>query len=166
MHRVIRAATFAFGLALTALAAQAAGAVQVTFVQPEEFSDIRDAHRDSSGNLRELKRYLEEQAAERLRDGQTLTIEVLDVDLAGEVRFVRHVNDYVRVLKGSTDWPRIKLRYTLTTADQPARRVEQTLSDKAYLMRLGRHTDGEMLRYEKRMLDEWFDAQFGRAPAR
>ncbi len=36
----------------------------------------------------------------------------------------------------------------------------------AYLQRLNRYAGGEPLRYEKHMLDEWFDAQFGSAAAK
>ena len=47
-----------------------------------------------------------------------------------------------------------------------ARRVEQTVYDMAYLQRLNRYAGDEPLRYEKHMLDEWFDAQFGSAAAK
>ena len=161
MRSTTRCLMLWFGLALASFAAQAAGTVQVTFVQPEKYSDARDAHRDSTNNLRVLKLYLEELAARHVADGQSLTIEVLDVDLAGEVRFSRRLHDDVRVLKGRADWPRITLRATLESPGQPARRIEQTVSDMAYLQHVNRYADSEALRYEKRMLDEWFVAQFG-----
>ena len=166
MRPTTRSVSVAIALALAAAGAQAAGRVQVSFVQPETFSDARDAHHDSSSNLRELKRYLEEIAARHVADGQSLTIEVLDVDLAGEIRPIRRLHDDLRVLKGGADWPRIKLRATLESAGQPLRRIEQTVSDMAYLERINRHADGEFLRYEKRMLDEWFETQFAGAAAK
>jgi Protein of unknown function (DUF3016) len=166
MRCATRSITFALGLAFAAAVAQAAGTVQVLFVQPEKFSDAEDARHDSSENLRELKRYLEAQAARYVGDGQTLTIEVLDVDLAGEIRFDRSRAEDVRVLLGKADWPRIKLRYSLESAGQPLRRVEQTVSDMAYLERQRHYADSEFLRHEKRMLDEWFVAQFGAAGAK
>ena len=64
---------------------------------------------------------------------------MLDVDLAGEMRFDRSRAANVRVLLGMADWPRIKLRYTLESAGQPVRRVEQTVSDMAYLERMNRY---------------------------
>jgi hypothetical protein len=152
---------FALGLALSSVAVQAGGTVQVAFVQPEKFTDIGDAHRDSTNNLRLLKRCLEEIGARHVADGQSLTIEVLDVDLAGEVRFSSRLHDDVRVLKGRADWPRIALRVTLESPGQPVRRIEQTVSDMAYMQRVNRYADNDALRYEKRMLDEWFIAQFG-----
>jgi hypothetical protein len=162
-HRSIAAAA---SLLLAAAAAQASGSVQVSLVQPEKFTDARDARRDNAVNLRELKRYIEEIAARHVADGQSLSIEVLDVDLAGEVIYSRRLRDDVRVLKGRADWPRIKLRLTLEAPGQPARRIEQTISDMAYLQRISRHGDGELLGHEKRMLDEWFTAQFAVAAAK
>jgi hypothetical protein len=166
MRATIRFVTATTALVLASAAAQASGTVQVSFVQPEKFADAEDARRDTTDNLRRLKSYLEEQAGRHLNDSQVLTIEVLDVDLAGEVRFDRRRQDDVRVLRGMADWPRITLRYTLQTAGEPMRRVEQTVYDMAYLQRLNRYAGDEPLRYEKHMLDEWFDAQFGSAAAK
>ncbi len=150
------------GLALAAVSAQAAGTVQVSFVQPNQFADAGDARRDVEGNLRVLARHLEALAG-RLGDGQKLSIEVLDVDLAGEVRPWRHLQQDQRVLRGAADWPRIRLRYTLESAGQASRSAEQVVSDMAYLQSLNRYAVNEPLRYERRMLDEWFAGEFGRA---
>ncbi len=166
MRRATRSIALSCGLVLAAAAAQAAGSVRVSFVHPEGFSDARDAGPDRDVNLRELKRYLEALAARHVGDGQTLTIEVLDVDLAGELRFSRRATRELRVLNGRADWPRIKLRTTLESAGQPARRVEQTVADMAYLQHIGRKADNESLHHEKRMLDAWFAAQFGSADAK
>ena len=166
MRSTTRSTTLSLGLLLAAAAAQAAGTVQVSYVQPEQFADAGDARRDHEGNLRTLTRHLEALAGRHLGDGQTLRIEVLDVDLAGEVRPVLRLHQDVRVLKGSVDWPRIKLRYTLESAGQAPRHGEQTVADIAYLQRINRYHGNESLRYEKRMLDEWFSGQFAAASAR
>jgi hypothetical protein len=165
MRPVIRPTVLALGLAVAALAAQAAGTVQVSFVHPAKFSDARDARRDSTDNLRELKRYLEQQAARHLRDDQTLAIEVLDVDLAGEIRFSRRVGEGVRVLTGGTDWPRIRLRYRLESAGEAPRTGERDIKDMAYLNRSTGHRSGDPLGHEKHMLDEWLATEFGVAAA-
>ena len=139
-------------------------------MQPERFVDAEDARRDSrrqpaAADSRATSKTL---ASRHLGDGQVLNIEVLDVDLAGEVRFDRRRMDRTcACCAGVADWPRITLRYTLETAGEPARRVEQvTVYDMAYLQRLNRYGGDEPLRYEKPMLDEWFDAQFGSAAAK
>jgi len=149
-------------LALAALAAgaQAAGAVQVQFVQPEKFADIRDQAFSRERNLERLRQLFERAAAPYVADGQTLKIDVLDVDLAGEPKPGARIND-LRVLRGKADWPRIDLRYTLETPGQPARSGQASVKDMAYLQRgVGGLPVDEALPYERRMIDEWFKTEF------
>ncbi len=99
-------------------------------------------------------------AAPYVSDGQTLKVDVLDVDLAGEVRPGARAWD-VRVLRGSVDWPRITLRWSLEGAGQTSRSGEAVVQDMAYLTRIAPPLAGTSLVYERRMLAEWFRAQFG-----
>lgn len=150
----------ALGAAALAASAQAAGVVQVKFIQPEKFVDVRDANLRRDDNLKALQQVIEQVGARYLAQGQTLKIEVLDVDLAGEVKPGMRPQD-VRVLRGRADWPRIELRYTLETPGVAARSSQARVVDMAYLDRLpplGNY-DGP-LPYERRMLDEWFKAEF------
>lgn len=167
MRPTIRSLMGSVGLALAAAGAYAAGTVQVAYVQPEKFADAGDAGSDREDNLKLLTGHFEVLAKRHLGDGQKLSIEVLDVDLAGETRpLVRRAGQDLRVLKGKTDWPRIKLRYTLESPGQAPRKAEQTVSDMAYLQRLAGYYRGEPLGYERRMLDDWFAAEFGAAAAK
>jgi len=167
MHRTISPQFIVYlGMTLAAVAAQAAGTVQVSFVQPEQFADVRDANQRSDDNLRELKGFLEARAARHLGDGQALSIEILDVNLAGEIRYSRRLGRDVRVLRSGADWPRITLRYKLESPGQAPRSGEETVADMSYLSHLPRYADGDALRYEKHMLDDWLDAQFGHAAAK
>lgn len=152
--------------ASAASAAQAAGTVSVKFVEPDKFADARDARRDARDNLRVLAGHIESAAGRYLAEGDKLSVEVLDVDLAGEIRPSRHLLQDVRVLKGGADWPRIKLRYTLESAGQPLRSGEQSISDMAYLQRGAGRASGDALAHEKRMLDEWFQARLATRSAR
>lgn len=149
----------ALGAAVVAASAQAAGLVQVTFIQPEKFADVRDANLRMDDNLKALQRVIEQVGAGYVADGQTLRIEVLEVDLAGEVKPSRRLQD-IRVMRGRTDWPRIELRYTLE-AGAASRSGRARIADMAYLERLPRPSslDGSMP-YERRMLDEWFRSEF------
>jgi len=157
----------AAGFVLAAAAAQAAGTAQVSFVQSDKFADAGNARHDIDGNLRELARHIDALAKRYLGDGQKLTVEVLDVDLAGEVRTSRRFMQDVRVLRGGADWPRIKLRYTLELAGQAPRSGEQSIADMAYQQHIGGgYASDEPLRHEKRMLREWFATQFVAAPVR
>ena len=148
-----------FALAVAATAAQAAGSVSVKFVEPDRFADVRDARHDASDNLRVLAGHIESAAGRYLAQGDKLSVEVLDVDLAGEIRPSRQFQQDVRVLEGRADWPRIKLRYTLESAGQASRSGEQTISDMAYLQRVAGLHSGDALAHEKRMLDEWFQSR-------
>ena len=147
-------------------AAQAAGTVQVSFVQPEKFADVRDSAYRAEDNLANLKRAIEEIGAKYVADGQTLKIDVLDVDLAGEPKrgSVRLYD--VRVLRGRADWPTVQLRYTLEAPDAPARTGAARVADMAYLQRLPIVYGDETLPYERRMLEDWFRNEFGSARAR
>jgi hypothetical protein len=156
----------ALGMALSAATALAAGSIQVSYLQPERFTDIGLSPKDRDDTLHELTRHFESLATRFLVDGQTLSVAVLDIDLAGEVRPSPRIGQDLRVLRGDADWPRIKFRYSLQTAGQATRSGEQALSDMAYLNRRSRYGDGEPLRYEKPLLDEWFDKQFGRPAAK
>ena len=153
-------------LALLAAAAtvQAGGSIQVNFVQPGSFSDVRDGARRTEDTLAALRRYFEAMGAQVLAEGQTLKIEVLDVDLAGEVRPGLRAND-IRVLRGRADWPRIDLRYTLESPGAPTKSGVATLADMAYLERMPAHYANDALPYERRMLEDWFKTEF-RAPLR
>lgn len=166
MHATPRALLVSLGLVMGAATAQAAGTVTVAYIQPEKFADVGHSRRDVDDALKELTHHFEALAAKHLVDGQRLNIEVLDVDLAGEIRPTRRSMQDIRVLKGGADWPRIKLRYTLEAAGQAPRSAEQSIADMAYLQRIAVANRGDALHYEKRMLDEWFGAQFGAAAAR
>lgn len=157
-HR-IRFSSLVLVLATTVSPAQAAGTVTVQFVEPERFADARDARHDARENLRVLAGHIESAAGRYLATSDRLSVEVLEVDLAGEIRPSRQGLHDVRVLEGRADWPRITLRYTLESAGQPARSGEQTISDMAYLQRSGGLFSGVALAHEKRMLDEWFHSR-------
>jgi hypothetical protein len=149
-------------LAALAAGAHAAGTVQVQFVQPDKYVDVYDADFKRDRNLEVLKEHLERAGARVLTDGQVLKIDVLDVDLAGRTRRDARLHD-VRVLDGKADWPRIELRYTLETPGQPARTGQASITDMNYLERLAISPPAqEPLRYERRMLDDWFKAEFSR----
>jgi hypothetical protein len=146
--------------AASSFAAHAAGSVQVNFIQPEKFSDVRDSYLRSERYLELLKENISAAALPYLADGQTLKVDVLDVDLAGEVRPGARPYD-VRVLKGGADWPRIQMRWALEAGGQTVKSGDATVQDMAYLQRvIGSPGSQDALRYERRMLDDWAKQQF------
>lgn len=162
MHKSIWRGTLASLFAAAALGlagpAQAAGVVEVKWVEPEKFLDIGLGSMERQRNQEELETVFQ-QMARQLAEGQTLKIEVLQVDLAGETR-LGGVRD-IRIVRGNVDWPRMTLRYSLQTADGPIKAGEAQLSDMNYLFGIRAIGPGEgNLPYERRMLLRWFEDNF------
>lgn len=161
--RIVR---IAFALTLPLISVWASAAVEVSFVKPEQFIDIRDA------NFRRQDDYLEglqqhfQKVGEKMLPGKDLKIEITDVDLAGRVEPRRHGMDMIRILRDMADGPMIQLRYVLSENGVEIRRGEARLWDAAYLTGFNAYSDGDPLRYEKRMIDNWFKQEFAPAPAK
>ena len=153
MKTLIRQATLAAALLLTAGAASAGATV--TFANPEQFADMPRESWNREQVLEDLTAHFGKLAT-GLPAGQDLKVEVLDVDLAG--RSWPHIwgaRD-LRVLEGGADWPHIKLRYAITQDGKVVKSGEETVQSMDYLMRMNKYSTGDSLRYEKQMLDTWF----------
>ena len=97
-----------------------------------------------------------------LASNQTLKIEVLNVDLAGELEWWHGPYD-IRYLRDYT-WPTIRLRYTLEQDGQTVRTNEETVSDMSYQMNIiATSRSGEIMPHEKLMLARWFRSRFAAA---
>lgn len=161
--RAISTTLAAAALALLAGGPAWAGA-SVTFVEPDKFIDLPFSPVERERVLKDLNDYVVKLGA-RLPAGQNLKIEVTEVDLAGRLELSRRTSHDIRVLTGGADWPRIDLRYQLEADGKVLRSGDEHLTDMNYLQRLQLPSSTETLRYEKRMLDEWFVKTFG-VPAR
>jgi hypothetical protein len=153
-------------LALAGLMALSAGAasaaVTVAFSHPEKYLDMPFSPVDRQRVLEQLSEHFAKLGA-RLPPGQDLRVEVLDLDMAGRL----HPNfrgRELRILNGGADWPHMVVRYTLEANGRVIASGRDDLSDMMYLDRINRYQDGDTLRYEKRMIDEWFTNKF--APRR
>lgn len=142
------------GMILLATGSAFAGAT-VSFAKPEQFSDVPFAPWERERVLQDLSKHFDKMAA-RLPAGQELSVEVLDLDLAGRTWPGRFSNPDLRVMNGRADWPHMKMRYTITQDGQVVSQGEETLSDMSYLHRHNRYYGGDGLRYEKQMIDDWF----------
>jgi len=157
LHRLALAGVFA-------LAAGSAGAaVTVSYVAPEKYADVpRDSTaRDSMMNdLTDHFTWL----GTALPPGQDLRIDVLDIDLAGrEEPSARVVRD-VRVMRGGADWPRMRLRFSVEQNGQVLKSGEAQLSDMDYMAKVNRYGEEEPQRYEKQMIDRWFEKNIAPLP--
>jgi hypothetical protein len=93
----------------------------------------------------------------QLPPDENLAIEVLDIDLAGRIYPGMRSGRDIRILKGGADWPHMRLRYSLDAGGKVIDSGEADLSDMMYMQRLNRYSDGDTLRFEKQMIDAWFD---------
>lgn len=138
------------------LPAHAAGVVEVNFLHPDKFTDIGRSSLDRQRTLDDLGGYLKSLGAS-LPDGQTLVIDIANIDLAGEIDFTRHGD--LRVLRGRADWPRMDLSYTLRDPGRTLKSGEARLVDMDYLMGIP-DTRERSLPHEKRMIRNWFAKAF------
>ena len=140
---------------LLALAAGAASAeVSVNFIEPGRFTDLPFTEWDRKEVLKELTEHFTKLGA-RLPPGQNLRIDVKDVDLAGRMYPSRRGQD-LRVIRDGAEWPRIDLSYAIESNGQVVRSGDAQLRDMSFMDRINRSTGSDFLRYEKRMIDDWF----------
>ena len=153
MKTVIRHLAAAGLLALAAGTASAG--VTVNYIEPDRFSDVPFASWERDETLKELTEHFARLGAQ-LPPGQDLRIDVKDIDLAGREYPTRGVRDLRVVRSNGADWPRIDLHYTVEQDGRVLRSGDAQLRDMAFMDRIGRANDSDTLRFEKRMIDDWF----------
>jgi len=153
----MRASTRTLLAASLALLAGAAWAdVSVSYVKPEDFTDVPRNAIDRERVLKDFSDYFATLNA-KLPPGQNLKIEVLDIDLAGRMWPRRNGGEDIRILNGGADWPRMRLHYTLEQDGKVLRSGDEQVSNMSYMQGISRYGDSDTLRYEKQMLDDWFN---------
>ena len=163
--RLLAAGLLAACAAITATSA-AAGTASVTFTAPEKYTEASYSHpvaneSDRAQVLRDVEQHLQRLATRGLAPTDTLKVEVLDIDLAGHFPPMGVGGSDVRVVTDVTG-PRIKLRYSLVRDDSaPVSGGEEVLSDLNFMVPSNRYSSGDRLRYEKALLDRWFEKRFG-----
>jgi Protein of unknown function (DUF3016) len=162
MRRIVTAAMAFAVLAATPFSVEAAGAVHVTFVNPERYRDIGDRYpRRQSGVLKEIESYFDYLGERYLKEGQVLSIEVLNIDLAGQFEPWRFEWRDVRIMRDITP-PSFKLRYALVDRGNLLMSAEERVTDMTYLWGAGSIYGDQRLGYEKKMLRNWFRSRFVR----
>ena len=141
--------------ALLAAAGAASAGVTVDYAKPDEFIDMPRSPQDREQVLKEMTRHFNALAKE-LPAGQELKVTVTDIDLAGREEPRRWAINEIRIMRGGADWPTMKLSYTLEQNGQVLRSGEETLTNMMYQQRINRYSSGDPLRYEKQMVDDWF----------
>ncbi len=148
---LVAAGVFCVGLSGTANAA-----ATVTFIKPENFADMPFMQHDRDRVLKEIEAHFSKLASQ-LPAGQDLKVDILDVDLAGRMEPQFRGTQEVRILKGGADWPTIQLRYRVEAKGAVLKSGEARVADMNYLRHRPRYDASDLIRYEKQMLDEWFN---------
>jgi len=155
----------AVSLCLTmAMAAQAAN-VEIEWLKPEKYQDIRSGA-ESQKSYQErviaaLTGYFKEAAAEILPADQTLYLKITDVDLAGDVEyFFTSFPMGVRVMR-DIYFPSIEFNYELRDAGgKVLKNGEENIKDMGYMFSGMAYINNPPFDYEKRMIDDWFRKNF------
>jgi hypothetical protein len=160
IYRVLAFTVMSFGLAASARAA-----VQVSFDNPDRYTDA-ETRRVASGpaltpTLQGIESQFKSLSDRHLAADQVLKVDILDIDLAGRYEPWRPFASDVRVMR-PVDWPRITLRYSLEDKSGILASGDETLRDMNYLDHANLNYSDDPLRYEKAMISDWFMARLGR----
>ena len=137
--------------------AHAAGSVEVQWLKPDSYADAGRSSVDRERVMKSLSAHLQK-LGNRLPDGQLLKLDITDLNLAGETEPFRWHD--LRVLRGRADWPQMSLRYTLTADGRTLKSGDARLQDMSYMSSNSASLRQEDLGYEKRMVEQWFKAEF------
>ncbi|XQF93081.1 DUF3016 domain-containing protein [Pseudoalteromonas espejiana] len=132
-------------------------------VKWQDFKDYRDVRASSQGKTSYHKQIATQfekhfsKLAEQLPKKYKLSVEITDIDLAGDVRYGGM--DEIRVVK-PIYFPRIKLNYSLVDNDGSvvSESNDVELKDMGFMDKIKMGRD-EPFYYEKRLITEWFGEQ-------
>lgn len=138
--------------------------VEVEYIEPEKFSDVRadmmGSDKDRDHYLEMLREHLVQRVASWLPAGHKLTVAVYDVDMAGEFEPWRGPRfQDIRIVKDIYP-PRVTLEFKLQDArGEVISQGRRELRDLTFMMNLSINRN-DSLRHEKQLLDEWLRNEF------
>lgn len=143
---------------LISLQAFALAKVEVTWTNPDEYSDIKDpfngfqsTKEDAFYNIEKVLKRL----AKRLPDGYLLKLDVTDLDLAGET----HSRDY-RVVRDMYP-PRMKFSYELLDGgDNVLLTKQENIRDTSFMNGVSIRYRNKAYGFEKQLVENWFKDSF------
>jgi len=152
----------AIGSVIAADAVHKAGRqIEVTFASPEKYTDVRDGYTPTDvgrqGILDQIRDYMKVQGQNYVPAGQTLSVTFTDIDLAGDFEPWRGGtnNMDIRVIKDVYP-PRIDLTFRLTGPDGAViKEGKRQLRNLAFMADYAINPR-DTLRYEKKLLEDWF----------
>lgn len=137
-----------------------AAEVEVKWTNPDKYTDIKAGEGHRKKFQEQTFKTLEEhfaKMAKMLPEQQKLLLDVTNLDLAGDVNYgIKRI----RIIKDIFT-PRMKFSYQLLNADNTVAKSEEvSLNDMGFLMHNNLKYRSESLKYEKKMLDDWFRKTF------
>ncbi len=166
-YRLLASLAFAASAGALPVAAADPARVEVVYVDRQNFTDVRNGYTqtDSARDffLAQIRRYIEERAARRLADGDTLRVTITDVQLAGTYEARRPNITNVRIVREVTP-ARIDLSFRLLRADGTVLgEGERQLRSTGYPVGVGIDPSDPLV-YEKVLLDDWLRTDLPRTP--
>lgn len=141
---------------LASSAGLASADVNVNYVNPDKYADLPINPWVRQVVLEDLAGYFND-LGKNLPEGQVLTVDITNIDMAGRPTSSNRGAKYRRT-GGAAEWPRIELRYTLVANGQVLDSGTAQLKDMAYRDHIDLPSGvTDRLRYEKRMVKEWFE---------
>jgi hypothetical protein len=136
--------------------------VKIRFINPERYSNAGSFGAGGrEATLAAFRTYFEKLGTRFLTPGQNLTIDVLNIDLAGEYEPWRRNLSDVRIMRDVTP-PRVKLSYVLNEKGKRTRSGEDNLTHINYQMNPSARFSSDHYAYDKALLEDWFRRIAGR----
>ena len=137
-----------------------AGTVSVTTANPDSFTPVPSAKKESKAERRAwveaLSEHMADRIAEALRDGERAEVNISDIRRATAMSGASS-QDVVP--------PRIALTFKrLSAKGKVVQTASRTLQDNALQLK-GRRYENDPLRYEKALVDDWVAKEFGAVAA-
>ncbi|MBC3875648.1 DUF3016 domain-containing protein [Undibacterium flavidum] len=141
----------------------AAGEVKVNWGKLDDFTEINPGHETKEHFRERLTKEFEDvfaALAKKLPDGYQLTVNVSDIDLAGDIRPGASFSvSQIRIMR-EIYWPRMNFSYELKNSQQEViAQAKEELRDMDYLHRVRIPSGRTSFEYEEKMLNDWFKKQ-------
>lgn len=133
--------------------------VEVVFEDPKSYRDIEYGYHNVSRGIKvylpQIEKHIAKQAKRYLQEGQSLSMTITDLDLAGEYEPWRNPDfDDIRIVKAIYP-PRISFYYELKdSSGEVLSSGEENLSDLAFQYRVRTNTHDELF-YDKALITDW-----------
>lgn len=141
------------------------GPVSVSWQNPEQFSEIRQSRNRFDARrgdwVQQLAKYVRTRAQRQLPPGERLQVDITDIKRAGDYEPWHGPNAQDTRIVRDIYPPRISLTFKRTDAQgNVIAEGERKLSDSGFMYNGSSIGSNDMLRYEKRLLDDWIRKEF------